>query len=217
MRFAGVLGVNWYRTAFEADLRNQDPPVLSWHWWMAFTRPVLSWTRKLRRLEDLHDRVQAGSVALLPMYALKRFLFMRASVRLGFSIPLHTFGPGLSIAHYGTIAVHRDARIGRNCRIHQGVTIGSQSGAAPIIGDDCFIGANACVIGPVRLGNRCVVAAMAVVTRSFGDDAILVGSPARDIRSEKIARNGSLHLDSNDSASTVPLEVHPAKLAWYPE
>lgn len=43
----------------------------------------------------------------------------------GFSIPVNSFGPGLSIAHGGTIVVNNTARIGKNCRIHEGVTIGA--------------------------------------------------------------------------------------------
>jgi serine O-acetyltransferase len=33
------------------------------------------------------------------------FKYKRLSLKLGFSIPLDVFGPGLSIAHYGTILV----------------------------------------------------------------------------------------------------------------
>lgn len=59
----------------------------------------------------------------------------------GFSIPVNAFGPGLSIAHYGTIIVNNTAKIGKNCRIHEGVTIGAtgRNGQAAIIGDNCFL------------------------------------------------------------------------------
>lgn len=52
--------------------------------------------------------------------------------------------------------------------------------AKPItIGDNCWIGANATVIGGVTLGDNVVVGAGAVVTRSFGDNVVLAGVPAR--------------------------------------
>lgn len=52
--------------------------------------------------------------------------------------------------------------------------------AKPItIGDNCWIGANATVIGGVTLGDNVVIGAGAVVTKSFGDNVVLAGVPAR--------------------------------------
>jgi maltose O-acetyltransferase len=50
-----------------------------------------------------------------------------------------------------------------------------------VIGDGCWIGAGAKILKGVRLGNRCVVGAGAVVTKSFSEDSVLVGVPARPI------------------------------------
>lgn len=36
----------------------------------------------------------------------------------------------------------------------QNVTIGKSGQHAPIIGDNVFIGANACIIGGIRIGNN---------------------------------------------------------------
>jgi maltose O-acetyltransferase len=55
--------------------------------------------------------------------------------------------------------------------------------ASPVtIGDDCWIGGHATINPGVTLGNNVVVASGAVVTRSFGDDVVLAGVPARVIR-----------------------------------
>ncbi len=43
----------------------------------------------------------------------------RLGVRLGFSIPIHVFGPGLSIAHRGTIVVNGNSRVGAYCRLQE--------------------------------------------------------------------------------------------------
>ncbi len=52
-----------------------------------------------------------------------------------------------------------------------------------IIGDNCWIGTNAIILPGVRLGNHVVVAAGAVVTKSFPqDDILLAGVPARIIK-----------------------------------
>ena len=71
-----------------------------------------------------------------------KYRFHKLSVLLGYSMPIGKIGPGLSIAHIGTIVINGDTNIGKNCRIHEGVTIGTTNGsnAAPQIGDNVFIG-----------------------------------------------------------------------------
>ena len=54
-----------------------------------------------------------------------------------------------------------------------------------IIGDDCWIGTRAIILPGVNLGNKCIVAAGAVVTHSFPDNSILGGVPARCLRIRK--------------------------------
>jgi acetyltransferase-like isoleucine patch superfamily enzyme len=49
------------------------------------------------------------------------------------------------------------------------------------IGDGCWIGENACVIG-ASIGRNCVIGANAVVTRDIPDFSVAVGIPARVIR-----------------------------------
>ena len=49
------------------------------------------------------------------------------------------------------------------------------------IGNDVFIGARATIMPGVRIGDRCVVAAGSVVTRSVPDGHVVGGNPARII------------------------------------
>jgi acetyltransferase-like isoleucine patch superfamily enzyme len=51
------------------------------------------------------------------------------------------------------------------------------------IGDDVFVGAGSTVMPGVRIGNRCVVAAGSVVTRSVPDGSVVGGNPAKIIGS----------------------------------
>jgi serine O-acetyltransferase len=102
---------------------------------------------------------------------------------LGFTIAPNVFGPGLSIAHPGTIVVHSDARVGANCRLHVGVVIGAshdEHAGVPTIGDDCYIGPGAKLFGAIEIGDRTRIGANAVVNRSFPEgDTTIAGVPAR--------------------------------------
>lgn len=49
------------------------------------------------------------------------------------------------------------------------------------IGDGCWIGENACIIG-AHVGKNCVIGANAVVTSDIPDYSVAVGAPARIIR-----------------------------------
>lgn len=118
------------------------------------------------------------------------YRYGRLAMSLGFSIPINVFGPGLSIAHYGTIVVNEGARIGPNCRLHVCVNIGTAAGhvaAAPHIGRNCYIGPGAKIYGPIEIGDNVAIGANAVVNRSFPDGNVTLGGvPAR-----VISHNGS--------------------------
>lgn len=53
------------------------------------------------------------------------------------------------------------------------------------IGDDCWIGNNVIVLDGVEIGNSCVIGAGSVVTRSFPDDSVIVGVPAKLLRKRR--------------------------------
>ena len=56
----------------------------------------------------------------------------------------------------------------------------SKPTAKPIyISDDCWVGAGAKILGGVKLGKGCIIAAGAVVTKNVPDFAIVAGVPAR--------------------------------------
>jgi serine O-acetyltransferase len=119
---------------------------------------------------------------------LRRFLYRRISMQLGFSISPNTFGPGLSIAHRGTIVVNGGALIGANCRIHAGVNIGTEAGqadSAPRIGDNCYIGPGAKIFGPISIGSNSVIGANAVVNKSFPEGSQTLGGVPASVISNK--------------------------------
>lgn len=106
-------------------------------------------------------------------------------LKLGWDIPINTFGPGLKINHYGLIVVNANARIGAFCDIHQGVNIG-QHGLSqedvPTIGNNVWIGPGAKIFGKIRIADRCAIGANAVVNKSFEEQNITIaGIPAKKI------------------------------------
>ncbi|WP_067216396.1 sugar O-acetyltransferase [Marinomonas gallaica] len=55
--------------------------------------------------------------------------------------------------------------------------------AKPItIGDNCWVGGHAVINPGVTLGNNVVVASGAVVTKSFGDNVVIAGNPAKVLK-----------------------------------
>lgn len=121
--------------------------------------------------------------------ALYRYRFTKLSLKFGFSINPNTFGPGLCIAHYGCVCVGK-ATIGKNCYIHQNVTIGVRDGehGCAIIGDNVVIGAGACIIGKIRIADNVVIGANAVVTK----DILEPGTTWGGVPAKKISNNSSL-------------------------
>lgn len=134
--------------------------------------------------------------------------FHRLSVRLGFTIPPNVFGPGLSIPHYGTIVVHGNVRAGKNCRLQEGVTIGATNGSheAAVIGDNCYFGSGAKVIGAVRIADDVAVGANAVVTKDIEESGTTwAGIPAKKISDQGSRSNLCSALFTQDADGREPV------------
>ena len=106
---------------------------------------------------------------------------VRLTRKYGVQIPeTCIIGPGLELPHCLPIVVHYNAKIGKNCTLHQFVTIGGDSrGKAPVIGDNCFIGSGAVIIGDIKIGKNVTIGANAVVTKDVPDNATVGGVPAK--------------------------------------
>ena len=146
--------------------------------------PDLIWRfERVLRYTEYYSNNFAGINRLL--YWWYYFKYKRLSLKLGFSIPLNVFGPGLSIAHHGTIVVNGKARVGENCRLHACVNIGELKGKAPQIGDNCYIGPGVIMFGDARIANNITIGANSVVNHSFEKEGVVIaGSPAKIIRED---------------------------------
>lgn len=117
--------------------------------------------------------------------------YERLGVKLGYSIPINVFGPGLALCHVGTIVINTHARFGANARIHVGVNVGTSAGLdanghfdntkAPTFGDNVYIGPGAKIFGKINIGNNVAIGANAVVNKDIPDDVTVGGIPAKII------------------------------------
>lgn len=141
------------------------------------------------RKNEYYSHLFSRNKLCLPRYVWYRLRFKKYSLKLGLTIPLNVFGPGLAIAHYGTIVVSKAARVGKNCRIHEGVNIGATNGSgnAPRIGDNVFIGAGAKILGDITVADDVAIGANAVVVRSIEEKGVTYGG----IPAKKISSNSS--------------------------
>lgn len=142
----------------------------------------------MRKCEYWNNCLKNISPAHALFYYTLQYRYHQMSVRLGFTIPLNVFGPGLSIAHYGQLVVNSAAEIGENCRIHPGANIGSHDETAPKIGNNVYIGPGAKIFGDITIADGIAIGANSVVNRSFLEPNIsIAGVPAR-----KVSDTGSL-------------------------
>lgn len=76
--------------------------------------------------------------------------------------------------------------IGENFSCRNCITIGNKSDAnddlRPILGDNVTIGANAVIIGGVKVGDNVIIGAGAVVVNDVPNNCVVAGNPAKIIK-----------------------------------
>lgn len=120
---------------------------------------------------------------LFLIYCIERFLYRRVTLKNGCDIPSRTkIGAGFVIHHCTGIIINPKTTIGENFTIRGGAVIGSTNKGVPVIGDNVNMGVHAVVIGNIKIGNGCIIGAGSVVTKSFPDNSVIAGVPAKIIR-----------------------------------
>ncbi|TYQ26948.1 serine acetyltransferase [Pseudanabaena sp. UWO311] len=99
----------------------------------------------------------------------------------------------IDLKYYGLgIVIHPNVKIGHRVQIYHNVTLAAETWVgSPYkiqIGDDVFIGAGAAFVGrkdqTLKIGDRAVIGANAVVTHDVNDGETVIGVPARTIQKE---------------------------------
>ena len=132
------------------------------------------------RLYRFMRRCHLKHVPLLPGL-LMRYIRVVYSCDLPYTCDL---ADGVVLCHSGLGAViHDKAVVGEGTRIYQNVTIGGRHGrGSPVIGRNVFIGAGACVLGGVHVGDNAVIGANAVVIHDVPEYAVVGGVPAKILK-----------------------------------
>jgi putative colanic acid biosynthesis acetyltransferase WcaB len=131
---------------------------------------------------------------------------------LGIELPWDTqVGENLKLHHGVALVVNHKTIIGDNCVLRHSTTIGNKklsdgsASASPNIGNNVDIGSNVVIIGPISVGNNSVIGAGSVVIKDVPPNTVVVGNPARVVRTLE-----SVHSPSVSSEELNVLELESA-------
>ena len=125
-------------------------------------------------------------------YFYKKRLFFLSKIFYKLNYYLHNshipasieIGEGCSFAYGGIgMVIHHNAKIGNNCMIGQGVTIGGKVGSSkvPVIGNNVYIGAGVRILGNIEIKDNCVIAPNSVIVKNVEPYSVMAGVPAKKI------------------------------------
>lgn len=99
-----------------------------------------------------------------------------------------TIGKGFYIGHLSGIIINPKVIFGDNVNVAQGVTIGQENRGkrkgTPVIGNEVWIGANAVVVGKIKIGNNVLIAPNSYVNFDVPDNSIVIGNPGKIINKD---------------------------------
>ena len=99
-------------------------------------------------------------------------------VLLGSDVYCH-IPKGLLMPHPYGVVIHSETVIGEDTIIMQQVAMGGKNwnnpSGVPTLGNSCYVGAGAKILGPVKIGKQVTIGANAVVTKDVPDGCVVVG------------------------------------------
>ncbi len=126
------------------------------------------------------------------LYNIRLFFLARFVSQLGrffTQIEIHPgarIGRRLFIDHGNGIVIGETSRIGDDCILYHGVTLGGTSSEGcrhPHLGNNVMVGAHAQIIGPVVIGDNVKIGAGAIITVDIKDNTTAVGTITKGTQS----------------------------------
>lgn len=117
-------------------------------------------------------------------------IFYRVFIEWILGIELHwttQIGKSFFLTHGQGTVVNGGTVIGEFCTLRHCTTIGNKKlksgefSASPVLGNYVDIGAGACIIGGITIGDNVTIGAGAIVTKDVPSNCIVVGNPGRII------------------------------------
>ncbi len=118
-----------------------------------------------------------------------KLILRHYQIKYGYQIyPETEIGEGFYIGHWGALVINPKVKIGKNCNIAQGVTIGQQNrgknAGFPVIGNEVWIGTNAVIVGGITIGDNVLIAPNTYVNFDVPSHSVVVGNPGTIYHSE---------------------------------
>ena len=126
------------------------------------------WVRFYQWFERIH----------LPTFIAYRYLLHIHGLEFAKNVSIDK---GLRLPHSRGVLFTKGTRIGKYCSIYGNVRFTRNFDNVPVIGDNVLIGDSVVFTGKGKLGNNVTVGAGSVVTKTFGDNVIIAGNPAKVI------------------------------------
>ncbi len=133
----------------------------------------------------------------LNMKILARMVSQLSRFLTGIEIhPAAKIGKNLFIDHGMGVVIGETSEIGDNVTLYHGVTLGGISPAIksseqvgvkrhPTLGNDVIVGSGAQILGPVIIKDCARIGSNAVVTKDVPKGGIMIGIPAKNIKTSK--------------------------------
>ncbi len=94
---------------------------------------------------------------------------------------------GCFIDHGMGVVIGETARIGKNCVLFHGVTLGGtgkhKKKRHPTLGDNVHVGSQATILGPIKIGNNSKIGAETfIINKTIPPNCTVVGVPAKIVK-----------------------------------
>lgn len=131
------------------------------------------------------------SRAILVLLLFWYLILYRVLIEWLLNIELHwnvKAGRGLCLEHGHGSVINGSVTLGENCTVRHLTTIGNKKlsdgtfSQSPNLGNNVDVGANVVIIGNITIGDNVVIGAGSVVTKDIPPNCVVVGNPARILR-----------------------------------